>query len=138
MGVVMPMNKGGKGLATKPLTKEDSTDIALFVRSSQDDMSGWNRQRIVDALLRETFIDRDTAEQISKDVEATIQSGSVKTITGPLIRELVNAKMLEMGLEEARRRCDELLSSGTEQLSVFGADAEPLNLLATYIVERVH
>lgn len=41
------------------------------------------------------------------------------------------------GLEEARRRCDELLDSGTAQLSVFGADAEPLNLLAAYIVERV-
>ena len=41
------------------------------------------------------------------------------------------------GLEEARRRCDELLDSGTAQLSLFGADAEPLNLLAAYIVERV-
>jgi farnesyl diphosphate synthase len=40
------------------------------------------------------------------------------------------------GLEEARRRCDELVGSGTTHLAVFGADAEPLNLLATYIVER--
>ncbi len=40
------------------------------------------------------------------------------------------------GLEEAHRRCDELLESGTRQLSVFGADAELLNLLAAYIVER--
>ena len=42
------------------------------------------------------------------------------------------------GLEEARRRCDELLNSGTAELSVFGAEAEPLNMLAAYIVERVH
>jgi farnesyl diphosphate synthase len=41
------------------------------------------------------------------------------------------------GLEEAHRRCNELLSSGTAHLSVFGGDAEPLNLLAAYIVERV-
>ena len=41
------------------------------------------------------------------------------------------------GLEAARRRCDELLGSGTAPLTVFGADAEPLNLLAAYIVERV-
>ena len=40
------------------------------------------------------------------------------------------------GLDEAHRRCDELLESGTGQLSAFGADAEPLNLLAAYIVER--
>jgi farnesyl diphosphate synthase len=40
------------------------------------------------------------------------------------------------GLEEAHRRCAELLESGTRQLGVFGTDAEPLNLLAAYIVER--
>jgi ribonucleoside-triphosphate reductase len=99
----MPLNAETAQARTHQVVNEDSTDIALFVRSSQDDMLGWNRQRIVDALLRETFIDRDTAEKISKDIEVTIQAGKVKTITGPLIREMVNAKLLEMGLEEARR-----------------------------------
>ena len=103
MGVVMPLNAETVQARTQRVVNEDSTDIALFVRSSQDDMTGWNRQRIVDALLRETFIDRDTAEKISRDIEVTIQAGKVKTITGPLIREMVNAKLLEMGLEEARR-----------------------------------
>ncbi|MBU1405229.1 MAG: anaerobic ribonucleoside-triphosphate reductase [Proteobacteria bacterium] len=99
----MPLNAETAQARTHQVVNEDSTDIALFVRSSQDDMLGWNRQRIVDALLRETFVDRDTAEKISKDIELTIQAGKVKTITGPLIREMVNAKLLEMGLEEARR-----------------------------------
>jgi len=104
MGVVMPLNaETGSAGKQKQMFKEDSTDLALFVRSSQDDMTGWNRHRIVEALLRETFIDHDTAERISLDIEATIQKGRVKTVTGPLIREMVNAKLLEMGLEEARR-----------------------------------
>ena len=103
MGVVMPLNAEAAQAKIQQVVNEDSTDIALFVRSSQDDMLGWDRQRIVDALLRETFVDRDTAEKISKDIELTIQAGKVKTITGPLIREMVNAKLLEMGLEEARR-----------------------------------
>lgn len=103
MGVVMPLNAETAQARTHQVVNEDSTDIALFVRSSQDDMIGWNRQRIVDALLRETFLDRGTAEKISRDIEVTIQAGKVKTITGPLIREMVNAKLLEMGLEEARR-----------------------------------
>ncbi|OGQ97634.1 MAG: anaerobic ribonucleoside-triphosphate reductase [Deltaproteobacteria bacterium RIFOXYD12_FULL_57_12] len=81
----------------------DPTDLALFVRTSQEDMTGWNRQRIVDALLRETFVDLDTAERISLEVEQTVASGKIKTVTGPLIRELVNAKLLELGLEQARR-----------------------------------
>ena len=40
------------------------------------------------------------------------------------------------GIEEAHRRCEELLQSGTDALAVFGAAAESLRLLATYIVER--
>lgn len=40
------------------------------------------------------------------------------------------------GLEEAQRRCEELLRSGTAALSEFGAAADTLRLLATYIVER--
>ncbi|MBU0485177.1 MAG: anaerobic ribonucleoside-triphosphate reductase [Proteobacteria bacterium] len=87
----------------KSFSKADSTDLALFVRTSEEDITGWNRQRIVDALLRETFVDPDTADRISLDVEKTIQNGAVKTVTGPLIRELVNAKLLELGLEDARR-----------------------------------
>lgn len=82
---------------------EDTTDMALFVRSSSEDMKGWDRQRIVDALLRETYIDRDTAEQISQEVEQLIRRSRIAVVTAPLIRELVDAKLIERGLEEARR-----------------------------------
>ncbi|MFC1524160.1 anaerobic ribonucleoside-triphosphate reductase [Thermodesulfobacteriota bacterium] len=103
MGVVMPLNAKQKTDQSSSVTKNDATDIALFVRTSEEDITGWNRQRIVDALLRETFIDQGTADKISIEVEKTIFSGTVKTVTGPLIRELVNAKLLELGLEQARR-----------------------------------
>ena len=36
--------------------------MALFVRTSDESLNGWNRQRIVDALVRETDIDLDTAK----------------------------------------------------------------------------
>lgn len=100
MGVVMPIKTLEQPV--EPAGNE-TTDLALFVRTSQEDMTGWNRQRIVDALLRETFVDHDTADRISREVEQTIASGKIKTITSPLIRELVNAKLLELGLEQARR-----------------------------------
>jgi ribonucleoside-triphosphate reductase (formate) len=103
MGVVMPLTaKKRKNLAAS-LEQRESTDLALFVRTSQDDITGWDRHRIVEVLLRETLLDRDTAERISLAIEETIAGGKVKTVTGPLIREMVNAKLLEMGLEEARR-----------------------------------
>jgi ribonucleoside-triphosphate reductase len=66
-------------------------------------MDGWDRSRIVDALLRETFIDEGTAEDISLEVENDIKRSGIQVITSPLIREMVNAKLLERGLEGERR-----------------------------------
>jgi ribonucleoside-triphosphate reductase len=80
----------------------ETTDLALFVRTSSEDLAGWNRQKIVDALVRETYIDVDTAEQISREVQDIITS-KITWVTAPLIRELVNAKLIERGLEKARK-----------------------------------
>jgi farnesyl diphosphate synthase len=42
------------------------------------------------------------------------------------------------GLEESVSRCDKLVQSATQNLSVFAADADSLKSLANYIVERIH
>jgi anaerobic ribonucleoside-triphosphate reductase len=82
----------------------ETTDITLFVRTSAEDVSRWNRQRIVDALVRETDIDRVMAEEISREVEKQILSAGINLLTSPLIRELVGAKLIERGLERAGNR----------------------------------
>jgi len=82
----------------------DSTDLALFVRTSSDDIVGWDRERIVAALVKETELHREIAEDIGVEVENQIKSLKLKSVTAPLIRELVDVKLLEFGLEEARRR----------------------------------
>jgi len=81
----------------------ETTDMALFVRTSGEAMDSWDRSKIVDALLRETFIDEGTAEEISLEVEHDIRRSEIKVITAPLVREMVNAKLLERGLEGERR-----------------------------------
>jgi ribonucleoside-triphosphate reductase len=90
--------------AERPYTQSGSetTDLALFVRTSSEDVSSWHRQKIVDALVRETYIDVDTADKISADVEEMIINSKIRVITAPLIRELVNAKLIERGLEQPR------------------------------------
>ncbi|MBI5699075.1 anaerobic ribonucleoside-triphosphate reductase [Candidatus Saganbacteria bacterium] len=82
----------------------DSTDLALFVRTSGDNIVGWDRVKIVDALVRETEISRDIAEIIGHEVERQISALRINHITSPLIRELVDVKLLEYGLEDARRK----------------------------------
>src|SRR5512136_22032 len=81
----------------------ETTDMALFVRTSDESMHGWERQRIVDALIRETYVDLDTAKDIAREVEELIATSKIKMITAPLIRELVDTKLVERGLEQARR-----------------------------------
>ncbi len=81
----------------------ETTDLALFVRTSGDDIADWNRQKIVDALVRETYIDVDTAEEISREVQDFVLASKITWVTAPLIRELVDAKLLERGLEKARK-----------------------------------
>ena len=83
---------------------DDSTDLALFVRTSGEDIIGWDREKIIKALIRETSIDREIAEVIAEEVEAQILTLNLRNVTAPLIRELVDVKLLEHGLEEARRR----------------------------------
>ncbi|MBM4326737.1 MAG: anaerobic ribonucleoside-triphosphate reductase [Deltaproteobacteria bacterium] len=87
----------------KEVLASETTDMALFVRTSSEAMDGWDRGRIVDALLRETFVDEGTAEDISLEVENDIKRSGIKVITAPLVREMVNAKLLERGLEGDRR-----------------------------------
>ena len=81
----------------------ETTDLNLFVRTSEETISDWDRSRIVDALMRETMIDQDTAISISKGVEELIMKSGIKVVTAPLIREMVNARLIEKGLESPRR-----------------------------------
>jgi len=81
---------------------KETTDITLFVRTSDEEIAHWDRKRIVDALMLETYVDADTAEAISLDVERQIMASGLTHLTAPLIRELVDAKLMERGLEQAR------------------------------------
>ena len=83
--------------------KSETTDLTLFVRTSGEEIAPWNRQRIVDALLREADIDYLLAAEISKEVEKQIVASGIGLLTTALVRELVNARLIERGLEKERR-----------------------------------
>jgi ribonucleoside-triphosphate reductase len=84
-------------------TPGDATDKVMFVRTSDMEIVNWDRQRIVDALVRETYLDEDSARQVAEAVEGVIQRSRIDVLTAPLIRELVDAKLIELGFESARR-----------------------------------
>ncbi|MEW6685066.1 MAG: anaerobic ribonucleoside-triphosphate reductase [Candidatus Edwardsbacteria bacterium] len=84
--------------------ESDATDLALFVRVSEDNIVEWNRERIVAALVKEASVPVTQAEKIAREVEEQIINAKVKRITSALIRELVDAKLIEHGLEDARKK----------------------------------
>jgi len=83
---------------------DESTDLTLFVRTSDEELKKWNKDRIFDALMRETDISEDAASIISKEVEKMVSKMEIEYISAPLIRELTNAKLVEYGLEGIRKQ----------------------------------
>jgi ribonucleoside-triphosphate reductase len=79
---------------------EDSTDISLFVRNTDEDtdeLQNWNNQKIVDALKNETSINDKLANEIAQEVYDSVKKSGLTRMSTVLIRELVNVKLLEHG-----------------------------------------
>ncbi len=83
---------------------KESTELTLFVRTSDEEIKKWNKKRIYDALIRETDISDDAASIVAREVEKLILELELDIITAPLIRELTNAKLVEYGLSTIRRQ----------------------------------
>lgn len=75
----------------------------VLVRRSDEDVAPFDSQRIVDALVREASVDLELARKISAEVRSFIQKIGFRALSSSLIRGLVDAKLLELGLEDAHR-----------------------------------
>jgi ribonucleoside-triphosphate reductase len=84
--------------------EKESTELSLFVRTSDEEIRKWDKSRIFDALIRETTISEDAAAIVAREVEKMIAELELDVITAPLIRELTNAKLVEYGLAKIRRQ----------------------------------
>jgi len=89
---------------TEILDNKESTELSLFVRTSDEEMKKWDRAKIFDALMRETTISEDAAAIVSREVEKMIAELEIDVVTAPLIRELTNAKLVEYGLSKIRKQ----------------------------------
>ncbi len=85
------------------ISSEEIGEPEVLVRSSDEDIAIFDSQRIVEALVREANIDADLAAQIGLEVREFIQKLGFRTLSSSLIRGLVDAKLLELGLEDAHR-----------------------------------
>ncbi len=74
----------------------------MLVRTSSLTMEPFERRKIVEALIREANAPRRIAEAIAKEAEERLLKLEISYLTAPLIREFVNAILLEQGLEDYR------------------------------------
>ncbi len=78
----------------------DSTALSLFVKTSDDEVKKWDRHQIERVLIEETGAPKELAEEIAKDVEITLVSLKIKNTSTVLVRELVNAQLIERGYKD--------------------------------------
>jgi ribonucleoside-triphosphate reductase len=101
---------------TKQLTFEGVTVPALpFVRTTDGHIIEWDRNRIVRQIVEETKLvetfygyegaNEETAQEIALNVENRIKNLGLKSLSGPLIREIVNITLLEKGMIQYRNVC---------------------------------
>src|SRR5215203_5287829 len=84
-------------------TAGEAVELELLVRRSDEDVALFDSQRIVETLAREAQIDHERASQIAAEVKGFIERVGLRTLSSSLIRGLVDAKLLEYGLEDAYR-----------------------------------
>lgn len=112
------------------LTQEsDSTDIALMVStSSKAEVDHWDRNKIVQSLIREINARPELAEEIAKAVEKKIFASNLSTVTTSLIRELVDIELLSRGFQTLYREHTHLgLPAFDVEQIIFNANKENSN-----------
>ncbi len=85
------------------------------VRTSDGHILDWNREKIAQQIVKETRLvetfygyegaDEDSAQDIAREVEDRIRKLGLRSLSGPLIREIMNIVLLERGMVQYRNVC---------------------------------
>jgi ribonucleoside-triphosphate reductase len=80
----------------------------MLVRTSRLAIEYFDRNKIAESLVREAGVPIDLAQKIARETEERLLKLDTKYLTAPLIREFVNAILIERGLEEYRHKLTRL------------------------------
>jgi len=76
----------------------------LYVRTSKEKFEVFDKSKITKSLVKETGMDLAVADSIALETVQFIETLNLSYINTHLIREIICVKLLEHGLEEARKR----------------------------------
>ncbi len=129
-----------------------TTDAALMIESdSQETLTGWERNRIVDAYVSEERLARNYAEKLAKKVENTVfgmfRTGGIERFTTGDIRNIADLVLKQEGLEKQKRRQSSLsiptadleslvFSKNKENSNVASNNPEAVNLGIAELIQK--
>jgi len=108
----------------------------MLVRTSRLAIEDFNRNKIAESLIKEADVPIDLAQKIARETEKRLQEIGTRYLTAPLIREFVNAILVEKGLEEYRHKLTRLglpvydVTTLIKRMSTAGLDVEAIHKAA--------
>ncbi|GAH17780.1 unnamed protein product, partial [marine sediment metagenome] len=88
----------------------------IMIRTSKYSKEPFDTNKIETYLIKEGQVGKFLAKQIAKEVEERLSKTNIEYLTAPLMREYINAILLENGQEEIRHKLTRL---GTPPFEVF-------------------
>ena len=80
----------------------------ILIRASRSAIEEFDANRIANALIKEARMPAELAQKVAKEAETQLLKSKTKYLTAPLVREVVNAILIEKGLEEYRNKLTRL------------------------------
>ena len=101
----------GKNILSNILKIEQILSVqsnSIMIRTSKYSKEVFDNRKIEEYLIREGELDKYLANQIAQEVKERSSNTNIKYLTAPLMREYINAILLEMGLEHVRHKLTRL------------------------------
>ncbi len=80
----------------------------MLVRTSHSTLEEFEASKIANSLIKEAKMPSEVAQRTAKDAEKFLVKSKTKFLTAPLVREVVNAILIEKGLEDYRHKLTRL------------------------------
>ncbi len=98
-----------------------------MIRTSKYSKELFDASKIEEYLVTEGELERFLARQIAREVEERLSKTNIEYMTAPLMREYINAILLENGLEEVRHKLTRLGTPPFEVSKLFESNNDRIN-----------
>jgi anaerobic ribonucleoside-triphosphate reductase len=93
----------------------------MLVRTSHFTLEAFDANKITNSLIKEAKVPPELAKKAAKEAEKRLRKSKTKHLTAPLVREVVNAILVEKGFEDYRHKLTRLGMPVHEVTTLIGA-----------------